>query len=582
MIQQVQCGGSIYAVPVIASVTVNVGLDLSPGFGSESVSEAGSVSGSGSRSAVRSGLEPGSRVSESEVSSRSVSTLGQGSGVVSLVATVAYVCTTQGKLLALSRPIKKKIQNKNKMNCTDSTCNAGSSLQVYWSYHADAPIFSTPVVTSKITTKKYKKIETLNMKNVKLNEMKIVNNNVELIDNKLIEIIRNDIVVFGVVDGSIRCLSINYSIILNESDFDNTQKKENSTQFNDENIDAESIRDNYSWVGKDTEKGVELWRFSYASHPIFTSICIHRDQPIKTFYSFYFDSIVDFHDSNNATCDSEFNRVHSHDIIEDVKFTDKITDDENIENGHHIEITKNNKNNENIENNKSKENIRNDNDDNDGSDVIMFGSHDGYLRGINLCGEILFETDLGSVLFSSPCVVVVCGVPLVVAATSAGSVYLLNCAEIYTDGNYAENTGNYAGNNPGNCAGNTENCAGNTENCAGNTGMNNEIDNGLRTGINSTISSGNNNQTDADSSREIDVEVEVEVGHDEACGSEVTIADKNKIYPRKNEKPAGTVLSQIRLNGEIYSSPVICEDIIFIGGRDDKIHAIKIKCVDIV
>ena len=211
--------------------------------------------------------------------------------------------------------------------------------------------------------------------------------------------------------------------------------------------------------------------------------------------------------------------------------------------------------------------------------MIIFGSHDGHLRGINLCGEILFETYLGSVLFSSPCVVVVCGVPLVVAATSAGSIYLLNCAEIYTDGSYAENTGNYAGNNPGNCAGNTENCA-------GNTGMNNEIDNGLRTGINSTISSVNNNQIHINSIKEMDieveVEVEVEVGHDKTYGSEITIADKAKIYPQKIKKPAGTVLSQIRLNGEIYSSPVICEDIIFIGGRDDKIHAIKIKCVDIV
>jgi hypothetical protein len=38
----------------------------------------------------------------------------------------------------------------------------------------------------------------------------------------------------------------------------------------------------------------------------------------------------------------------------------------------------------------------------------------------------------------------------------------------------------------------------------------------------------------------------------------------------------GSVLGSVRLSGEIYSSPVVCGDVIYLGCRDDSVHSLRL------
>lgn len=58
--------------------------------------------------------------------------------------------------------------------------------------------------------------------------------------------------------------------------------------------------------------------------------------------------------------------------------------------------------------------------------VVVFGAHDGVLRAVSPGGLLLWETDLGSVIFSSPCTIYN---RIVIGATTAGTVYAVDCRE---------------------------------------------------------------------------------------------------------------------------------------------------------
>ena len=522
IISRVPCGGSIYSSPIIAEVTVSINLREKTNLMSnnESIDSLYSCKLAMSVESDDLAHEEHNMKSETFVGIDIASVTGikrnsegfgrEEEGVkrkqeekqgelnegISLVSTIAYICTTQGKLLAISLPL-----------CTSDTCeqkteNEATSLsvrdvavQVLWTYSVEAPIFSTPLVSSTVTTAAERTVRTAQTaqkeevakKNEQGNSVSTATLDVcESIgavpsdDSRLesqFSLLRTDTVIIGVVDSTVRCLSVRFHIPIEDISIRAlVDLRDIAREKSDKKGVARSIIQE-----EGRGDGEELWRVSFASKPVFSSICSLYDHPVKKHFFF----ILSASPSTMLSIPSSTDKVCHQDLFISMPLF--------------------------LASNDAKECSAE-------RQVIIFGSHDGHIRGITSCGVLLWETDLGSVLFSSPCVVV--GTSLVVAATTAGNIYLVDCG--------SNNSSSF--------------------------------------GVDSDSSSKRRRYSDM---RTIESNGDANLRLDES--------DIDRYRPPVKNQPLGSIVAHTRLSGEIYSSPVMCGNMLYIGCRDDKVHAIEIE-----
>jgi hypothetical protein len=70
---------------------------------------------------------------------------------------------------------------------------------------------------------------------------------------------------------------------------------------------------------------------------------------------------------------------------------------------------------------------------------------------------------------------------------------------------------------------------------------------------------------------DINNDIPVEVNDASDC------INANIKVPGYGIKMDGIILDKIKLDGEIYSSPIVCENVLYVGCRDDNVHAIAIN-----
>jgi hypothetical protein len=326
VLDNIDCGGSIYATPVISTISC----------------EGMSEEGEGRRG----------RVQSSEY-----------------VSSLVYVATTQGRLAVLSYIGMHEViphTVASTAGSSSSTSVTGSSskdsvMSVVWSYHASAPIFATPLVTSTA-------IVAVSSNNVNIDVG--VGVGVGVGYNGW----RRDLVIIGVVDGTIRCLAVTSTILLGGR------------------IDRLHGLPGISCSGE------ELWKVSFASKPIFSSPCCV--QVNNTVVSEYYQTARDSHHT-----------VAMHDIYGRSKgFTSRSKIPTTV-----IPFSANQKQCFDPSQFLTPQDC-----------VVVFGAHDGVLRAVSPGGLLLWETDLGSVIFSSPFTIYN---RIVIGATTAGMVYAVDCRE---------------------------------------------------------------------------------------------------------------------------------------------------------
>lgn len=323
VLDKIDCGGSIYATPVISSTSC----------------EGMSKEGEGN----------GGRVQSSEC-----------------VSSLVYVATTQGKLAVLSYT---GVHEDTSLLVTptassgSSASGAGSSskdsvMSVVWSYHTSAPIFATPLVTSTAI-------------------VVVSSDNVDVGVNGCVGVgvgyngWRRDLVIIGVVDGTIRCLAVTSTILLG------------------------GRVDRFHGLPGISCSGEELWKVSFASKPIFSSpCCVQGNNTVSVYYQ-------TARDSHHTTA--------IHDIYGRSKgFSSRSKIPTTV-----IPILENQKQCPESSQFLTPQDC-----------VVVFGAHDGVLRAVSPGGLLLWQTDLGSVIFSSPCTIYN---RIVIGATTAGTVYAVDC-----------------------------------------------------------------------------------------------------------------------------------------------------------
>lgn len=183
---------------------------------------------------------------------------------------------------------------------------------------------------------------------------------------------RRDLIIIGAVDGTIRCLAVTSPMVF-----------------------GAHLNQLHGLPGTSCS-GEELWKVSFASKPIFSSpCCVHA----KTIMNRYYQT------ARNSDHNGAF-----YDIYEASKGYTSIS----IFHATETFVTE----------------IPNNCPDPiqflppDDMTIVVFGAHDGFLRAVSLKGQLLWETDLGSVIFSSPCAVYN---SIVVGATTAGTIYAVDC-----------------------------------------------------------------------------------------------------------------------------------------------------------
>ena len=432
---KVPCGGSLYASVVLSSLTVTAhsGCALeAPARGLQTRESAERSQGrpmqsrdedivgeKRGRSAPSSGGTAALDAADPETAfSPSVSNDRTHTDIHS---TIAFVSTTVGKLIAFGLPPWQHHHPSDSVHSTTSNPPADTLIEPaavsfikIWEYDGGAPIFSTPCVT-----------RTLSMTVRTESQGDTVAKGVAW---------RRDIILIGVVDGTVRCLELKSRVHLKLS----------------EPSDLGGV-------------GEELWRVSFASKPVFSSVCcVDRfAAAIKQYHGRYGSH-------SGGTANGDRAAIIPAIPVDSGDSAPSIYSTRDIKAGRKGDCSA------------------------EGESTVppvfpplanltvVFGSHDGYLRGVSPEGTLLWETDLGSVIFSSPCSVPERG--LVVAATTAGTVYLVDCKE-------------------------------------------------------GTV-------------------IQEDVTGDTAC--------------------PGGVLGGVRLSGEIYSSPVVCGETVYLGCRDDSVHSLHL------
>jgi PQQ-like domain len=405
VLDKIDCGGSIYATPVISTISC-AGMS-------------------------REGEGNGGRVQSSEC-----------------VSSLVYVATTQGRLAVLSYiGVHEEIPHSVTSTTSSSSSTSGTSsisddsvMSVVWSYHASAPIFATPLVTSTA-------IVALSSNNVGVG----VGAGVGYYGW------RRDLVIIGVVDGTIRCLAVTSTILLG------------------------GRMDRLHGLPGISCSAEELWKVSFASKPIFSSPCCVQ---VNNTVSEYYQTARDSH--HTLAMHAVYGRSKG--------FTSRPKIPTTL-----IPILENQKQCPEPAQFLTPQDC-----------VVVFGAHDGVLRAVSPGGLLLWETDLGSVIFSSPCTIYN---RIVIGATTAGTVYAVDCREGSTLAVQNDHDGGVS---------NTENSNGKADPSA----------------VSLT-------------------------GSSEQRGRIITLC--------------GKILTSTRLSGEVYSSPVLWGGCIFLGCRDDKVHRITLS-----
>lgn len=317
VLDKIDCGGSIYATPVISTI-----------------------------------------------SCAGMSKEGEGNG--GTAHSLVYVATTQGRLAVLSyigvhedtsRLVTSTASSSSSPSVTGSNLK-DSVMTVVWSYHSSAPIFATPLVMNSA-------IAAVSSNNAD------VDMGVDIGVSVGYNGWRRDLVIVGVVDGTIRCLAVTSTIVLG------------GFMYRLHGLPGISCT------------GEELWKVSFASKPIFSSPCCVQ---VNNTVSEYYQTARDSHHTEAM-----------HDIYGRSKgFTARSKIPTSV-----IPF---------IENQKQCP---------EPSQfltpldcVVLFGAHDGVLRAVSPGGLLLWETDLGSVIFSSPCTIYN---QIFIGATTAGTVYAVDC-----------------------------------------------------------------------------------------------------------------------------------------------------------
>lgn len=450
----------------------------------------------------------------------------------SIFSTLAFVCTTKGSLLAISLPLIRENSNSDLQNDMDKEQNntknnendpqgiqqTGDSnrnetteklksrdvldteLSIVWESHFEVPIYGTPLVSTTYSLQMFKDNELIDMNCNELDNIKgeksdiindtnrnrsygnIMNENQERLGNYII-LVRKDKIIVGVVDGTVRCMLVTSKIVI--KNWCPLESKGNISHSIDNRLKDDKNDANYDDTVTDTVKvnspfrsnirssisteGEELWRVSYALRPIFSS-------PIYTLNSTKYFFNYDYYTNSRNETDIQQRASDSGDNSD---FNDRNLN-LNILNSNHEHA------NQMVKHSDCK------------SGGIVFGSHDGHLRCIDTDGLLLWEVDLGSVLFSTPYVY---KDGIVVAATTAGDVYFVSCGAV----------------------------------C------------------------------------DINNDIPVEVNDASDC------INANIKVPGYGIKMDGIILDKIKLDGEIYSSPIVCENVLYVGCRDDNVHAIAIN-----
>jgi hypothetical protein len=490
---RVSCGGSIYATPVLGSVILR---------------------GNCSRTELqrRQQLKMDSSLTYNIVIKDSI------------ISTLAFVCSTKGSLFVISLSLihensnsdlqndmdndqnnmknneneSQEIQqigdsNKNEMIEKSKSCDIlDTELSIIWESNFEVPIYGTPLVSTTYSLQMFKDTELIdtnckdfdNIKGVRsdiINDTNndrsyddIINENQVRLGNCII-LIRKDRIIVGVVDGTVRCMLLTSKVVIknryplesksNKNYSIDNQLRGRKSDVNYDNAVTDTtelnspLRSNVSTVGE------ELWRVSYALRPIFSSpIFTHN----STKYYFNYNNNINSRNGNGIQqCGS--------DSGDNSDFDDR-----------NLNLNDFNSNHEHADQMMKHSDCK--------SGGIVFGSHDGHLRCINLDGLLLWEVDIGSVLFSTPYVY---KDEIVVAATTAGDVYLVSCGAV--------------------------------------------------------------------------------------CDSNINVKDASDCINGNIEAPDhgikmdGIILDKIKLDGEIYSSPIVYENVLYVGCRDDNIHAIAIN-----
>ena len=366
----------------------------------------------------------------------------EGKDPTNEISSLVFVATTQGRLSVLSYdPVHMDTSLIETFAPSSSSllpCKANNMssmvLSVVWSYSSSAPIFATPLITSTTVL-----------------TVTSSNNDVGYRDARW----RRDVIVIGVVDGTIRCLAVTSPMLTGA----------------DHGLPGRSC------------SGEELWKVSFASKPIFSSpCCVHANTIMNTYYQ----------TARNSDRNGAFYYIHG--------ASEGYT---SISNFHATEffVTE----------------IPNKCPDPiqffppDDMTIVVFGAHDGFLRAVSLKGQLLWETDLGSVIFSSPCTV---HNSIVVAATTAGTIYAVDC----------------------------------------------------RNDISCAV------QIDGDVSQQTSPKIKNCMTDPIEASFEQSSRDMGKLIPQR-----GKILASTRLSGEVYSSPVVYDECVFLGCRDDKVHRITIS-----
>jgi outer membrane protein assembly factor BamB len=455
VLHKVPCGGSLYASVVLSSLAVTARSGYLVGAEGK-----GSYTGESAERSLGSGQTKRAEESVGGDRSRSILSVGVTAALdgadpepafplsVSYDRTytessIAFACSTVGKLIAFSLPPLQRLPSNSVHLPTpnpqaDTLTEAEVSLMVLWEYDGGAPIFSTPLVT---------RTQSMTVRTVSQGIA---------VDEDIVW--RRDIVLIGVVDGTVRCLELRSRVHLNSSE-----------------------PSDFGGVGE------ELWRVSFASKPVFSSVCcVDRFMAATKQYHGIFGTRC-----SGGTADG--------DMVAIIPGMQAIPGNPNdpdpsIYSARGIDA-------------------RQKDDSAEGESAIppvfppladltvVFGSHDGHLRGVSPQGSLLWETDLGSVIFSSPCSVPLRG--LVVAATTAGTVYLVDCD--------------------------------------GGTVIREDL-------IGDTVA--------------------------DSIGDAVAVSWETCETPSRGF--VGSVLGSVRLSGEIYSSPVVCGDVVYLGCRDDSVHSLRL------
>lgn len=396
VLDRVDCEGSIYAAPVLSCVTWELEIQgprelqcrdvvrNAPTSVLQVRAVSASVGGDGAIGDTMIGHDGAGMSTGEERDATSMDNISSSQEnpphSSTSTSTLAFVCTTRGMLHTFSYPSSSSPSPYSSSSPfpqgerVDSAYSEGRSFSRVWTYDALAPIFGTPLVVSTIAVR-----SSSNLSSSSSHENGLI----------VSEVWRRDVLVVGVVDGTLRCLSISTPL-----EYTDSQRRRNiSTGVGvgagvGVGVAGEGERKKGGGVGAGI--GVELWRVSFASKPIFGSVCALHTTSTSMTKLFYGYSVY----GTATAADCTYISAYTSDIPRITTPGGKDGTSSPPDFPPHIDFN------------------------------VVFGSHDGYLRGVSGQGDLLWGVDLGSVIFSSPCSV---GGGVIAAATTAGRLFLIDC-----------------------------------------------------------------------------------------------------------------------------------------------------------